>query len=195
MADHQHRVRIAREEGLQPDRALEVEVVGRLVEQEHVGPANSRGQRHPHPPAAGELGAGPPCAAASNPSPFRIDAARASAECASMSASRSGSRRSGARPALLGLGEQRRALDVGRQHRVDQAVAARRRLLRHPADPRPPRHLDLAARRAAARRGSAGTAWSCRCRSARRIRPCARPGSAPRHPRRAACPRSRSRCS
>ena len=76
VADDEHGVRIAREEGLEPDRALEVEVVGRLVEQQHVGPREEhRGQRHPHPPAAGELGAG----AAPGPrrrsrGPFRIDA-------------------------------------------------------------------------------------------------------------------------
>ena len=45
---------------------------------------------------------------------------------------------------MLGLGDQRRALGVGGEHRVDQAVARRRRLLRDAADARPPRHLDLA---------------------------------------------------
>ncbi len=44
----------------------------------------------------------------------------------------------------LGLRHQRRPLEVGFQHRVDETGPRRRRLLCHPADPRPLRHLDLA---------------------------------------------------
>ena len=40
----------------------------------------------------------------------------------------------------LGLGEQARALGVGGQHPVDQAVVAARRLLRHLADAGAARH-------------------------------------------------------
>ena len=41
---------------LEPERAFEVEIVGRFVEQQQVGLGEQRGrQRHPHPPAAGEL--------------------------------------------------------------------------------------------------------------------------------------------
>ena len=109
------------------------------------------------------------CAAASKPSPCRIAAARASAECASMSASRCWiSAMRCASSAILRLGQQRGALGVGGEHGVDQAVAGRRRLLRHPADARAPAAPRSRRRRAPARRGSAGTAWSCRCRCARR---------------------------
>ncbi len=46
----------ALEEGFEPDQALEVEVVARLVEQHHVGPhQEDPGQRDAHLPAAGEL--------------------------------------------------------------------------------------------------------------------------------------------
>ena len=41
---------------LEPERAFEVEIVGRLVEQQQVGLGEQgRGQRHAHAPAAGEL--------------------------------------------------------------------------------------------------------------------------------------------
>ena len=41
---------------LQPQRAFEVEIVGRFVEQEQVGLAEQHGrERDPHAPAAGEL--------------------------------------------------------------------------------------------------------------------------------------------
>ena len=56
MADDEHGVRIAREVVLQPQRAFEVEIVGRLVEQQQVGLGEQhRGERDAHAPAAGEL--------------------------------------------------------------------------------------------------------------------------------------------
>ncbi len=45
---------------LQPQRAFEVEVVGRLVEQQQIGLGEQRGgERDAHAPAAGEFRAGP----------------------------------------------------------------------------------------------------------------------------------------
>ena len=192
VADDEHGVRVACEEALEPDRALEVEVVGRLVEQQHVGPREQhRRQRHPHPPAAGEVGAGALLrrgveaeAAEDRGRPrlgrMRLDVGEPRLDLGDPV----GVRR------LLRLGEQRRPLDVGRQHRVDEAVPGRRRFLRDAADPRPLRNLDLAGveRQLAAdqpeQRGLA------RCRCARRSRPCGRRGSAPRRRRTGACPRS-----
>ena len=53
---HQQRTVIALQELLQPDQAFEVEMVGRLVEQHHVGPhQEDAGQRDAHLPAAGEF--------------------------------------------------------------------------------------------------------------------------------------------
>ena len=53
--DQHHRVRIVDEELLQPVARLEVEVVGRLVEQQQPGPAEQQlGQCDAHLPAAGE---------------------------------------------------------------------------------------------------------------------------------------------
>ena len=49
----------AQQELLQPDEALQVEVVGRLVHEEQVRLLQEQaGERHPHAPAAGELGDG-----------------------------------------------------------------------------------------------------------------------------------------
>ena len=191
MADDQHRMRIAREEVLEPDRAFEVEIVGRLVEQQHVRPREQhRRQRHPHPPAAGELRAGPRLRRRIEPEPVQDR------------------RRPRLRRMRVDVGEPR--VDLGDAVRVvapspprPSAPRARCRpparcrsgCRGSPAPPAPPRRSAPAAaprsrrRRAPARRGSAGTAWSCRCRCARRIPPCAPPGSAPRHRRRASCPR------
>ena len=56
MADHDHRARIVREMILKPQRAFEIEIVGRLVEQQQIGRRKQRRrQRHPHPPAAGKF--------------------------------------------------------------------------------------------------------------------------------------------
>ena len=56
VADDQRGVRIFLQPRLEPERALEIEVVGRLVEQQHVGLREQGGrQRHPHAPAAGEF--------------------------------------------------------------------------------------------------------------------------------------------
>ena len=53
MADHQHRVRISGQVIHQPERAFEVEIVRRLVEQQQPRLREQhRGQCHAHPPAA-----------------------------------------------------------------------------------------------------------------------------------------------
>ena len=52
---HQQRAGIGLEELLQPDDGFDIEVVGRLVHQQHVRPAEQHArQRHAHLPAAGE---------------------------------------------------------------------------------------------------------------------------------------------
>ena len=139
MADDEHGVRIAREEGLEPDRAFEVEIVGRLVEQQHVGRARrapppappasasrrrTRRRRAPAPPrrSRGRSGSTPPA-----PRPNARRCRRAGR----------GSRRCGARRVAVSASAiSARALGVGGEHGVDQAVARRRRLLRDAADPR-----------------------------------------------------------
>ena len=136
VADEEHAPRIAGEVALEPHRALEVEIVGRLVEEEKIGLGEQdRGERHPHPPAAGERRARP--------------ALRLLVEA------ETGEDRGGARLGRMGvdvgeagldlgdavgvgggfgLGEEGVPLDVGGKHDVDQGLLARRSLLRHLAD-------------------------------------------------------------
>ena len=55
VADHQHRALELLEPGFEPDQRVQVQVVGRLVEQQQVGRTHQRaGQLQPHAPAAGE---------------------------------------------------------------------------------------------------------------------------------------------
>src|SRR3546814_15212624 len=59
VGDQQESAGIALQKAFQPERGFEVEVVGRLVEQQQVGGLEQEGgEGHPHAPAAGELGAG-----------------------------------------------------------------------------------------------------------------------------------------
>ena len=59
VAHHQHGVRIVADEALEPDRAFEVEIVGRLVEKQHIGRGEEGGcERHAHAPAARQGRAG-----------------------------------------------------------------------------------------------------------------------------------------
>ena len=56
VADDDQGARIAREMILEPERAFEIEIVGRLVEQEQIGLGEQRrGERDAHAPAAGEF--------------------------------------------------------------------------------------------------------------------------------------------
>ena len=60
VADDDQGARPGQQELLQPEQALEVEVVGGLVHEQQVGLLEQQpGQGHPHAPAAGELGDGP----------------------------------------------------------------------------------------------------------------------------------------
>ena len=55
VADHDHRAAVALQPGFEPDQRVEVQVVGRLVEQQQVGRAHQRArQLQAHAPAAGE---------------------------------------------------------------------------------------------------------------------------------------------
>jgi hypothetical protein len=146
VADHQHGVGVGGEILLQPQRAFEIEVVGRLVEQQQIRLAEQHArQRHAHAPAARKIGGrrvllgeieaetlengrsarlrrvrvdvGQPCVDFSNP------------------VSVSG---------VLGLREQCRPLCIGRHHHVERGRGRSRRLLRHAADPGFPVHLDIA---------------------------------------------------
>ena len=144
VADDDHGARIAREMIGQPQRAFEIEIVGRLVEQQQVGLGEQhRRERDAHAPAAGEI--------------------RARALLRGVVEAEAGEDRGGARgrrmradvgkPRLdlgdamrvargLGFGEQLRALGVGGEHHVDQPLRPARRFLCEPPDARARRHVD-----------------------------------------------------
>src|SRR5665213_3306891 len=88
VADDHHRVRVARQMVLQPQRAFQIEIVGRLVKHQQIRLGEQRGcERHAHAPTAGEFGAGRDWSAVEKPKPARIEAARAGAAWAPISAS------------------------------------------------------------------------------------------------------------
>ena len=122
VADHEDRVRVAREVALEPERALEVEVVGGLVQQQQVGRGEEhRGQRHAHPPAAGEVGAGARLLLGLEAqAPQDRRRARLGRPGVDVGEPRLdlGDARGVAR--RLGLGHERRALGVGREHGVEE---------------------------------------------------------------------------
>ncbi len=147
MADDEDGVGVACEEVLQPDRAFEIEIVGRLVEQQDVGPREEhRGERHAHPPAAGEVRAGTGLGrrveaeavqdrGGAGLGGMRLDVGEARLDFGD---ARGRGRR-------VGLRKQGGAFDVGFEHGVDEAVAGRGGLLGHSADAGAARGLDLAA--------------------------------------------------
>ena len=148
VADDQHGMRIAPEIIVEPESALEIEIVGRLVEQQEVRlREQDGGERHAHAPAAREGRAGP------------VLCLGVEAE-AMQDGGGAGRRRIGAdigQPRLdlgaaeavrgLGLGEKGGAFLVGCEHHLDQAFGPARRFLRHCADPQSAGQGDVAALR------------------------------------------------
>ena len=138
VADDDHGVRIARDVIFKPQGGFQIEIVGRLVEQQQVGLGEQdRGERHAHAPAAGK---------------FRARAALVGVREAQAGEDFGRARRRRMRadigePGLdfgdavrvvrgLRLAEQPCALGVGGEHDVEQRVRAVRRLLGQAADAR-----------------------------------------------------------
>ena len=136
MADDDHGARIVRQMIFEPQRALEVEIVGRLVQQQQVGRREQRrGERNAHPPAAGKFLAS-----------ARLIRGRKSE--AAEDRSGAGGRRMGVdvdQPGLdirdpvrivggVGFPQQRIALEVGLEHDLDQAFRPVRGFLGEAAD-------------------------------------------------------------
>ena len=145
--DNQAGMGIAGQKVLQPNRPLQIEIVGRLIEQQQIrGGEQNRSQSNTHSPTAGKLATGPPLRRAVEPKPLQ---------------NRRGPcfRRMGLnirKPGLditdlirigLGLGprQQIRALKISRQHGVKQADVTCGRFLRDPADACLTRDLDFPA--------------------------------------------------
>ena len=140
--DQQRGAGEAGEPRLQPQRGLQVEMVGRFVEQQQVGVGEQRGrQRHAHAPAAGEF----------------LDRARlrglveaeAGEDGGGAGRGRIGADRAQAFVDLgqavgfggVGFGEQGEALGIALQHGVEQRGVARRRFLRDGGDARARRQV------------------------------------------------------
>ena len=144
--DQKHRMRIFRDIVLKPQRAFEVEIVGRLVEQQQVGLRKEHGgQRHAHAPAAGE-GRGRALLrrvveAEAGKDRRRAGLRRMRVDVGKPHVDLGDAMRVGGR---LFLGHQCCALDVGLEHDLDQRLLGARRFLRHLADARVLRQADRA---------------------------------------------------
>ncbi len=146
VADDDDGVGVAREVALEPERALEVEVVGRLVEQQQVGLREEHArERDAHPPAARIGRAGARLLVNFESQPLE------DAGCARLA----GPGVDVLQPGLhlgdamrvgrgLGLGHERRALRVGVEHGLQHGRLRGRHLLRHAADAGALRQHDLA---------------------------------------------------
>ena len=143
--DDDRGARIALEIVVEPDRALDVEVVGRLVEQQQVGLREQhRGQRHAHPPAAGEVGAGPALRGRIEAEPVQD---RGGAGRRRMRADIDEPRLDLGAPKAVGplrFRHQARTFDIGGEDDGMQRLGAGRRLLRHRADAHALGHRDRA---------------------------------------------------
>ena len=136
MRDHQDCMRIFRHIGFEPQRAFQIEIVGRLVEQQQVRlREQNRRQRHPHPPAAGE-GRGRPllrrrvkAEAGQNGACPRLRRMRVNVGEADMDFRNPVRVRR-----VIGFFEQRHPLRVRLQHDLQQRLLGGGRLLRHLAD-------------------------------------------------------------
>ena len=165
----------------QPQRAFEVEIVGRLIEQQQIGLGEQhRRERNPHAPAAGEIRARTLLRgfveAEACEDRGRARGRRVRADV--------GKPRLNLRDTMrvarsLGFGEQLRSLGVGGEHDIDQPLRPAWRFLCEPPDARARRHVDAAVLDPDLARDRRGTASSCRCRCGRsarraRLRECAR---------------------
>ena len=179
---------------LEPQRAFEIEVVGRLVEQQDFRLEEQHGaERHAHAPAAGELPAGAAAARLRRSRGRRGSARRAPAPSARRCRSgATGSRRCGAgrspfRPRPAGSRVPCRLPAPSRSGSSSPPGAScatwPMRALRG-VEMRAVVGRDLALRSAAA-------AWSCRRRCGRRGRPCGRAGMAAVAPSRMGLPSMR----
>ena len=149
VADDEKRRGLALEIIGEPEHAFEVEIVGRLVEQQNVGRGKEdRRKRHAHSPAAREFG--------ERAVLRRLVEAEAGENA--RDPRRGGMGVDVGKPRLdlgdalrigrcLGLDEEARPLDVGFEHEVDQRLRAARRLLFDAAKPSVLRRKDGAALR------------------------------------------------
>src|SRR3984885_7613216 len=138
MADDENRRGAGLETGGRPQHAFEVEIVGRLVEQQQVGLGEQhRGKRHAHSPAAGKFSERPRLRGFIEAEPFE-DPRRPRRGVMRFNVDETRVNLGDAPWVACGLrfGGQRRALDVGGEHEVDEALPPGRRFLLDAADAR-----------------------------------------------------------
>jgi hypothetical protein len=171
VADDDDRRPVAGKEVLQPQHGFQIEVVGRLVEQQQVGRGEKEGRkRDPHPPPARE--------AVERAMLHILVEAEADEDAGGPRRRRIGFDR--VQP-LVDLGEpvrvlaaillrhQCRTFDVGGKHRLERRRAAARRFLRDIAEPCAGRHVRGAVVGSSSPQSPA-PAWTCRRRCGRRAR-------------------------
>ena len=164
VADDDDRRRAALQILGEPEHPFKVEIVGRFVEQQEVGPGEQhRGERDPHAPAAGIFGERPALSRVVEAEPLE-DARRPRRRGMGADVDEAGL---DFRDALrvgrcLRFRDERRALPVGCEHEFDEAFRSSRRLLLDAPDAQAPGHDDRAALRGkiaadeAEKRGFAG---------------------------------------
>ena len=127
VADDQDRRGIGLEIIDQPEHAFEVEIIGRLVEQQQIGLREQhRGERDAHAPAAGEFGQRAVLRRLVEAEAGE-DAGRARGRRMGVDVGEAGLDFGDAQRVVgaFGLGHQVVALDVGFEHEIDQASASR----------------------------------------------------------------------
>ena len=126
MTHHHDRPRIAAQMALQPDTGFQIQMVGRLVQQQQVGlREQQRCQGHPHAPAAGKRIAGTLLLAFGEPQPGKN--ARGARRCAMSVHIHQAGVNVGDPAGVaggLGFGSERNQLLVGGQNRIDQVAGA-----------------------------------------------------------------------
>ena len=127
MRDQEQRARIARQPPLEPQHRVEVEMIGRLVEQQQVGAAHQRlCEIEAHAPAAGEF-RDRPCEVAGRETQARKQARGARRRRVAVDGLDTGMRRGDSEPVVRLLGRA--------QRRLDRRAARRRRPARTRAQP------------------------------------------------------------
>ena len=144
VADQDQGAAVIAQKPLQPQGGFEVEMIGRLVEQQQVGLGEEdRGERDAHPPAARQIGNRPALHRVVEAEPGE-DAGGPARRRMGIDLDEPGLDLGGAqrlRPGLP-LGEQAGALIIGGEDRFERASLAARRFLRQETDPVPARQLD-----------------------------------------------------